>query len=57
MKLLTKELQESYKNAEISDICKENIEKKYLIDKKYRKVEDHYDYTLEYRNAVKSICN
>ena len=28
MKRLTKELQESYKNAEICDICEEKFEKK-----------------------------
>ena len=38
MKLLTKELQESYANAKICYICKEKIENKYLKVKKYCKV-------------------
>ena len=33
-KLLTKELQESYGNAQICYICKEKLENKYLKDKK-----------------------
>ena len=39
-KLLTKERQESYENAKICYICKENFENKYLKDKKYHKVRD-----------------
>ena len=35
MKLLTKERQESYKNAKICYICKEKFEKKYFKDTKY----------------------
>ena len=38
MKQLTKEQQESYKNAKI-------CENKYLKDKKYRQVRDHCHYT------------
>ena len=57
MKSLTKEQQESYENARISYICKEKFESKYLKDKKYCKVRDHSDYTMEYRGAVHSICN
>ena len=56
-KLLTKEQQESYENAKICYICKENFENKYLKDKKYRKVRDHSHYTGEYRGAAHSICN
>ena len=41
MKLLTKEQQESYENAKICYICKENFENKYLEYKKYCKVRDH----------------
>ena len=41
MKLLTKEQQESHKNAKSCHICKENLKNKYLKDKKYRKVRDH----------------
>ena len=41
MKVLTKEQQESYENAKIFDICKENFENKYLKDKKYHKVRGH----------------
>ena len=57
MKLLTKELQESYKNAKICYICKETFENKYLKDKKYCKVRGHCQYTGEYRGAAHSICN
>ena len=57
MKLLTKEQQESYKNAKICYICKEKIENKYLKDKKKFKVRDHCHYTGEYRGAVYSICS
>ena len=35
MKLLTKEQHESYENAKICYICKEEFENKYLKDKKY----------------------
>ena len=38
MKLLTKEQQESYENANISYICKEKFEEKYLKNKKCCKV-------------------
>ena len=55
MKLLTKEEQESYKNSKICYICKEKFENKYLKDKKYLKVRDHY--TVEYRGTAHSICN
>ena len=49
MKLLTNHMnqEESYENAKISYICKENFEDKYLEDKKYRKVKDHCHYTGE----------
>ena len=47
MKLLTKELHESYENAKICYICKEKFENKYVKDKKY-KVRDHCCYTVEY---------
>ena len=52
MELLAKEQQESYKNVKICYICKENVEKKYLKDKKYRKVSDNCHYAREYRGAV-----
>ena len=45
-KLLTKEQQESHKNAKICYICKEQLKKEYLKDKKYRKVRDHCHYML-----------
>ena len=51
MKLLTKEQQESYKNAKICYICQEKFKYKYL------KVRDHCNYTGQYRGAVHSICN
>ena len=57
MKLLTKEQQESYKNAKICHVCKEKFEKKYLEDKKYHKFTDHSHYTGEYRGAAHSICS
>ena len=52
MKSLTKEQQESYENAQICYICKEKFENKYLKEKKYHKVRDHWHYTGEYR-----VCN
>ena len=57
IKSLTKEQQESYENAKIYYVCKEKIENKYLKDKKYLKVKDHFHYTGKYRCAVHSICN
>ena len=33
------------------------VKRKYLKDKKYRKVRDHCHYTREYRNTAYSICN
>ena len=57
MKLLTEEQKQSYENAKICYICQENFEKKYLGDKKSRKVRDHCHYTGEYRGAAHSICN
>ena len=47
----------SYKNAKICYICKEKFENRYLKDKKYRKVRDHWHYTWKYRGAAYSICN
>ena len=57
MKLLTKQQQESYENAEICYICKEKFEKKYFKDKKYCKIRHRCHYTVEYRGAAHSICN
>ena len=57
MKLLTKEQQESYKNANICYICKKEFENKYLKVKKYGNVRDHCHYTRKYRGAAHSICN
>ena len=57
MKSLTKERQESYENSKICYIYKEKFENKYLKDKKYRKVRDHYHYIGKYRGAAHSICN
>ena len=57
IKLLTKEQQESYENAKICYICKEKFQNKYLKDKKYSKVRDHFHYKGEYRGAAHSICN
>ena len=57
MKLLTKEQLESYGNAKICYIYKEEFGNKYLKDKKYRKVRDLFHYTGEYGGAAHSICN
>ena len=57
MKLLTKEQHKSYNNAKICYICIEKFKNKYLKDKKYCKVKDHYHFTGEYRGAMHSICN
>ena len=40
MKLLSKELQESYGNTKICFICKEKFGNNYLKDEKYCKVRD-----------------
>ena len=47
--MLKKEHHESYENAKISYICKENFENKYVKDKKYRKVTARYKW--KYRDA------
>ena len=57
MRSLTKEQQESYENAKICYICKENFKNKYWKDKKYRQVRNHCHYTGKYRGAAHSICN
>ena len=57
MKLLTEEQKESYENAKICYIFKENFENKYLQDTQYLKVTDHCHYTEENRGAAHSICN
>ena len=57
MKLLIKEQQESSEYAKICYICKEKFQKKYLKDKKYRKVRDLCHYKGEYGGAAYSICN
>ena len=57
MKLLIKEQHESYENAKVCYICKEKFENKYLKDKKYCKVGDHYHYSGEYRGSAHSISN
>ena len=56
MKLLTKQQQESCKNAKLCYICKEKFENKYLKYKNYCKVRDHCHYTGEYRGAAHGIC-
>ena len=55
MKSLTKEQQESYENAKICYICKENFENKNVKGKKYRKVRDQCHYTGKYRGDVHVI--
>ena len=54
--LFRKEQQQSYANAKICYICKKKRENKYLQDKKYRRVGDHYHFTEEYKGAAHSIC-
>ena len=56
MKLLTKEQKESNENAKICYICKENFEKKYFKDKKYRKIRDHCHYAGENGGAAHIKC-
>ena len=51
MKLLTKEQQESYKNAKINLICKDKFENKYLKNKEYCKVRNRCHYIGEYRGC------
>ena len=57
MKLLTKDQQESYENANICYICKEKFENKYVKDKKHGTVRDHCHHTGIYRGAAHSTCN
>ena len=57
MKLLTKQLQESYENAKMCYICEEKFENKYFKDKKHRKDKDHCHNTGQYRGAAHNICN
>ena len=57
MKLLTKELYESYENAKVCYIFLEKFENKYLKDKKFRKIIDNCHYTGESRGTAHSICN
>ena len=47
----------TYQNAKICYIYKEDLEDKYIKDKKYRKVTDHCHYTGEYAGAAQSIYN
>ena len=58
MKLLTKEQQNSWKNAKVWYISQKKKKKKkneYAKDKKHRKAEDHCRYTREYSGAAHSI--
>ena len=57
MKLLTKEQQQSYKNAKTCYIWKQTFEIKDLKDQKYCKVRDHCHHTGEYRGAAHSVYN
>ena len=44
MKLLTKQQQESYENAKMCYICKDEFEDQYVNGKKYCKVRNHCHY-------------
>ena len=44
MKLLTKQQQESYENAKMCYICKDEFEDQYVNSKKYCKVRNHCHY-------------
>ena len=57
MKLLTNKQHELLENSKIYYIFKEKFEDKFLKDKKYCKIRDHYHYTGEYRATAQSICN
>ena len=57
MKLLPKEQQEPCEHSKICDICKEKFENKYLKDKEYGKVRDHFQYAGVYGGAGHSIYN
>ena len=57
MKLLTKEQQESYANAQMCYTRKEKFVNKYVKDKKYHQARNNYHYAGEYKGAVYSICN
>ena len=56
MKLLTNDLQKSYKNALIYYICKDKFEDKHDKDKTYCKARDHCHYTGDYRSTAHNIC-
>ena len=56
MKLLTKQQQNSWKNAKVWYISQKKKKKnEYAKDKKHRKAEDHCRYTREYSGAAHSI--
>ena len=58
MTFLMNEQQESYENAKICRICKENFVNKYVKNKNIEMiVRDHCHYTGRYRGAVHSICH
>ena len=57
MKLLTKEQQESNKNAKLCYHCIEKIKHKHVKDKKHCKVRNHCHYTWECKGDEHSICN
>ena len=52
-----KRVKESYEIVKICYTCKEIFENKYLKEKKYRKVRDHFYHAEKYRDAAHSICN
>ena len=56
LKLLIKEQQESYENANICYICREKLENKYLKDKKHLEVRDYCHYTGKYY-ILCTICD
>ena len=57
MKLLTNKQQELYENAKSCYICKQKFEDKYIKDKKYCKIRDHFHHRGGYIGAAHGICN
>ena len=57
LKLLTKKHHESYENAKICCICEGKFKNKYLNEKRFFRVWDHWHHAGQYRGAAHGICN